>query len=89
MPCPEPDRTIKVVEIGGEHYSVGTIHRGPTNLPGGAGRAAGWRPAGAGRRWRGGCGGRGAWTRGSGTSHAVRPNRRGSGVRRRHRHDCA
>jgi mannose-6-phosphate isomerase-like protein (cupin superfamily) len=45
---PGVDRTIKVVDIGPENYSVGIIHRGATGgaAGGGAGRGAG---AGAGR----------------------------------------
>jgi mannose-6-phosphate isomerase-like protein (cupin superfamily) len=45
---PGVDRTIKVVDIGPENYSVGIIHRGATGgaAAGGAGRGAG---AGAGR----------------------------------------
>ena len=38
---PGVDRTIKVVDIGGEHFSVGTIHRGATAAAtGGARRGA-------------------------------------------------
>lgn len=50
---PGVDRTIKVMDIGGENFSVGIIHRGATPAPGaargaGAGRAGG-AAAGAGR----------------------------------------
>jgi len=40
---PGVDRTIKVVDIGPEHYSVGIIHRGATPAAGagGGGRAGG------------------------------------------------
>jgi hypothetical protein len=44
---PGVDRTVKVVEIGGEHFSIGTIHRGATAPAGGAGRAAGAAAGGA------------------------------------------
>lgn len=44
---PGVDRTIKVVDIGGEHFSVGTIHRGATAAAGAARRGA--PPAGSGR----------------------------------------
>jgi mannose-6-phosphate isomerase-like protein (cupin superfamily) len=60
---PGVDRTIRVVDLGYEHYSVGIIHRGATGAArgaaaaGGAGRAAG---GGAGRGAAGGGGGRGA-----------------------------
>jgi mannose-6-phosphate isomerase-like protein (cupin superfamily) len=47
---PGTDRTIKVVDIGNEHFSVGIIHRGPT---GGAARGAG---GGAGNAAAGGAG---------------------------------
>jgi mannose-6-phosphate isomerase-like protein (cupin superfamily) len=49
---PGVDRTIKVVDIGNEHFSVGIIHRGPT---GGAARGAGGG-AGAGNAAAGGAG---------------------------------
>ena len=40
------DRTVRVVDIGPEHFSVGTIHRGKTGAPaGGAGARAGGPPA--------------------------------------------
>ena len=41
---PGVDRTIKVMDIGDQHFSVGIIHRGKTGLPRGSGAAA---PAGA------------------------------------------
>src|SRR5580704_12274420 len=47
---PGTDRTIKVVDIGSENFSVGIIHRGPT---GGAARGAG---GGAGNAAAGGAG---------------------------------
>jgi mannose-6-phosphate isomerase-like protein (cupin superfamily) len=60
---PGVDRTIRVVDIGNEHYSVGIIHRGATGAAargaaarggaGGGGRAGGGAAAGGG-------GGRGA-----------------------------
>jgi mannose-6-phosphate isomerase-like protein (cupin superfamily) len=49
---PGVDRTIKVVDIGNEHFSVGIIHRGPT---GGAARGAGGA-AGGGNAAAGGAG---------------------------------
>ena len=42
---PGVDRTVKVMDIGGEHFSIGTIHRGASAPAGGAGRAAGAAPA--------------------------------------------
>ncbi|HUR34956.1 MAG TPA: hypothetical protein VM032_14235 [Vicinamibacterales bacterium] len=42
---PGVDRTIKVVDIGDQHFSVGIIHRGSTTAP--AAPAAAARPAGA------------------------------------------
>src|SRR5215467_13445706 len=66
---PGVDRTIRVVDIGNEHYSVGIIHRGATGAAargaaaagGGGGRAGGGggRAAGGGAA-AGGGGGRGA-----------------------------
>ena len=44
---PGVDRTVKVMDIGGEHFSIGTIHRGATAPAGGAGRAAGAAAGGA------------------------------------------
>src|SRR5579864_7110169 len=41
---PGVDRTIKVVDIGNEHFSVGIVHRGPA---GGGARGAGGGAAGA------------------------------------------
>jgi hypothetical protein len=58
---PGVDRTIKVVDIGGEHFSVGTIHRGATVPPGGAARGAA-PVGGAGRAATGTAAGRGATT---------------------------
>src|SRR3954470_25017478 len=40
---PGVDRTIKVMDIGDQHFSVGIIHRGSTTAP----AAAAARPAGA------------------------------------------
>jgi len=69
---PGVDRTIRVVDIGNEHYSVGIIHRGATGAAargaaagGGAGGGAaagggGGRAAGGGGGAAGGGGGRGA-----------------------------
>src|SRR5262249_42878363 len=52
---PGVDRTIRVVDIGNEHYSVGIIHRGATGAAargaaagGGGGRAAGAAAGGGG-----------------------------------------
>jgi hypothetical protein len=59
---PGVDRTLKVVDIGSEHFSVGIIHRGATAAAG-AGRAGGAAGGGAGRAAGGGAaagGGRGA-----------------------------
>ena len=54
---PGVDRTIRVVDIGHEHYSVGIIHRGATGAAarGGAARrrCGGWRRSWCGW-WRGG-----------------------------------
>jgi mannose-6-phosphate isomerase-like protein (cupin superfamily) len=53
---PGVDRTIRVVDIGNEHYSVGIIHRGATGAAargaaaGGGGRAGGGAAAGGGGR---------------------------------------
>jgi mannose-6-phosphate isomerase-like protein (cupin superfamily) len=45
---PGVDRTVRVVDIGPEHFSVGTIHRGKTGAPAaGAGARAGAPPAAA------------------------------------------
>jgi mannose-6-phosphate isomerase-like protein (cupin superfamily) len=64
---PGVDRTIRVVDIGNEHYSVGIIHRGATGAPargaaaGGGARAGGAGAAGGGGgAAAGGGGGRGA-----------------------------
>jgi len=64
---PGVDRTIRVVYIGNEHYSVGIIHRGATGAPargaaaGGGARAGGAAAAGGGGgAAAGGGGGRGA-----------------------------
>src|SRR5207244_91314 len=47
---PGVDRTIRVVDIGHEHYSVGIIHRGATGgTPRGAAAGAGGAGGGAGR----------------------------------------
>jgi len=46
---PGTDRTIKVVDIGSEHFSVGIIHRGATGAARGAGAGAGTAAGGAGR----------------------------------------
>jgi mannose-6-phosphate isomerase-like protein (cupin superfamily) len=43
---PGVDRTIKVMDIGDQHFSVGIIHRGSTTAPAAAPAAAA-RPAGA------------------------------------------
>src|SRR5262245_38721003 len=66
---PGVDRTIRVVDIGNEHYSVGIIHRGATGAAArgaaagggaaGGGAAGGGRAAGGGAA-AGGGGGRGA-----------------------------
>src|SRR5205809_7564389 len=55
---PGVDRTIRVVDLGYEHYSVGIIHRGATGAAAGGG-AGGGRAAGGGAA-AGGGGGRGA-----------------------------
>jgi mannose-6-phosphate isomerase-like protein (cupin superfamily) len=70
---PGTDRTIKVVEIGGEHFSVGTIHRGATNPPGGAGRAAGGGAAGGGAAAGGGGGRAGGAAGGGGAASTGAP----------------
>jgi len=64
---PGVDRTIRVVDIGNEHYSVGIIHRGAPGAPargaaaGGGARAGGAAAAGGGGgAAAGGGGGRGA-----------------------------
>jgi len=64
---PGVDRTIRVVDIGNDHYSVGIIHRGATGAPargaaaGGGARAGGAAAAGGGGgAAAGGGGGRGA-----------------------------
>ncbi len=44
---PGVDRTIRVVDIGNEHYSVGIIHRGATGAA--ARGAAAWAGGGGGR----------------------------------------
>src|SRR5438874_1996516 len=61
---PGVDRTIRVVDIGPEHYSVGIIHRGATGAAargaaagGGGGRAAGGGAGGGGRAAGGGAAG--------------------------------
>jgi hypothetical protein len=54
---PGVDRTVKVMDIGGEHFSVGTIHRGASAQAGGAGAAGGGR-AGGGAAAGGAAGGR-------------------------------
>ena len=47
---PGTDRTIKVVDIGNEHFSIGIIHRGATGgAARGAGAGAGAAAGGAGR----------------------------------------
>src|SRR5262249_19168683 len=54
---PGVDRTIRVVDIGNEHYSVGIIHRGATGAAA-RGAAAGGGRAGGGAAAAGGGGGR-------------------------------
>src|SRR4029079_5780242 len=56
---PGVDRTIRVVDIGNEHYSVGIIHRGATGAPA-RGAAAGGGARAGGAAAAGGGGGRGA-----------------------------
>src|SRR5207248_524894 len=59
---PGIDRTIRVVDIGSEHFAVGIIHRGATTggargtaaAGGGGGAAAGARGGAAGAAGRGG-----------------------------------
>jgi len=78
---PGVDRTIRVVDIGHEHFSVGIIHRGATG--GGArGAAAGGGAAGGGRAGgaaagggagRGAAGGGGAAAGGGGRGAAAAP----------------
>jgi mannose-6-phosphate isomerase-like protein (cupin superfamily) len=43
---PGIDRTIRVVDIGSEHFAVGIIHRGKTGAPAAGGAAAGAGAAG-------------------------------------------
>jgi mannose-6-phosphate isomerase-like protein (cupin superfamily) len=58
---PGVDRTIRVVDIGNEHYSVGIIHRGATGAAArGAAAGGGGGRAGGGAAAAGGGGGRGA-----------------------------
>lgn len=60
---PGVDRTLRVVDIGNEHYSVGIIHRGATGAAArgaAAGGAGGGGRAGGGAAAAGGGGGRGA-----------------------------
>jgi mannose-6-phosphate isomerase-like protein (cupin superfamily) len=61
---PGVDRTIRVVDIGHEHYSVGIIHRGATGAAARGGAGGGGAAAGGGRGAAGGGaaagGGRGA-----------------------------
>jgi hypothetical protein len=66
---PGVDRTIRVVDIGNEHYSVGIIHRGAT------GAAARGAAAGGGAAAAGGGGGRAAGGGGaaSGRARLLRP----------------
>jgi mannose-6-phosphate isomerase-like protein (cupin superfamily) len=42
---PGVDRTIRVMDIGDQHFSVGIIHRGSTTAPAAAARPAGAAPA--------------------------------------------
>src|SRR5689334_13781327 len=77
---PGVDRTIRVVDIGHEHYSVGIIHRGATGAPargaaagGGAGRAGGGAAAGGGGGGRGAAGGGAAAAGGRGAAAAAVP----------------
>jgi mannose-6-phosphate isomerase-like protein (cupin superfamily) len=42
---PGVDRTVRVVDIGPEHFAVGTIHRGKTGAPAAGGARAGGPPA--------------------------------------------
>src|SRR5438445_13268520 len=44
---PGIDRTIRVVDIGGEHLAVGIVHRGPTGGAAGRGAAGATPPSGA------------------------------------------
>jgi hypothetical protein len=62
---PGVDRTVKVMDIGGEHFSIGTIHRGASAPAGGAGRAAGAGAAGGGAAAGGGRGAGGGAGRGA------------------------
>src|SRR5215475_11151281 len=56
---PGVDRTIRVVDIGNEHYSVGIIHRGATGAAArGAAAGGGGGRAGGGAAAAGGGGGR-------------------------------
>jgi mannose-6-phosphate isomerase-like protein (cupin superfamily) len=59
---PGVDRTIRVVDIGHEHYSVGIIHRGATGAAARGGAGGGGAAAGGGARGAaaGGGGARGA-----------------------------
>jgi mannose-6-phosphate isomerase-like protein (cupin superfamily) len=79
---PGVDRTIRVVDIGNEHYSVGIIHRGATGgaargaaagggAGGGGGRAAGGGAAAGGGGGRAAAGGGGAAGAGGGRGAAV------------------
>jgi mannose-6-phosphate isomerase-like protein (cupin superfamily) len=55
---PGVDRTIRVVDIGNEHYSVGIIHRGATGAAARGAAAGGGGRAGGGAAAAGGGGGR-------------------------------
>jgi hypothetical protein len=79
---PGVDRTVKVMDIGGEHFSVGTIHRGASAPAGGAGRAgavagggrAGGGAAGGGAAAGGGRGAGGGAAAGGGRGAATPPD---------------
>jgi hypothetical protein len=74
---PGTDRTIKVMDIGNEHFSVGIIHRGATGAGRAGGAAAAGRAggaAGAGRAAGAAAGGRGAAAGGAARGPAAAPD---------------
>jgi hypothetical protein len=87
---PGVDRTIRVMDIGSEHFSVGIIHRGATGAAargggaaaGGAGRAGAAAAGGAGRAGgaAGGGAGRGAAAAPCGERAATPPGPGPSGI---------
>src|SRR5580765_8801375 len=65
---PGVDRTIRVVDIGNEHYSVGIVHRGATGAAA-RGVAAGGAGGGGGRAAGGGAAAGGAAAGGRSEEH--------------------